>query len=271
MSSIVRSVKVMELLARKSPMGVRAIAQSLVLPLGSVHRLLLDLEREHAVERNGDGEWELSYRLFEITGIFLKRLDFPTLIRPFAEAIAEKAGETVNINLFRGMSAVCIDKCRGNEAMQLDWPIGSRGPLHCGGAGKALLAYLPEAEQERAIAGPLKSYTAHTFVDPDLLRAEIARTRTRGYSIDNQELVLGIYCVAVPILNQVSRPVGAISITGTSVKAPGASIEPLIEMLNEAAGHVSRRVGFTGPWPHLPGAPDADGANGNPHKGDVRP
>ena len=47
------------------------------------------------------------------------------------------------------MAGVCIDKVRGNEGMQLDARIGSRGPLHAAGAGKAMLAYLNEAEQER--------------------------------------------------------------------------------------------------------------------------
>ena len=139
MSSIRRSVQVMELLARKSPLGVRAVATQLGLPLGSVHRLLLDFAEEGVVERTPNGEWELSFRLLEITGLQLDRLQFSRLAHPFAERIAEATGETVNINALHGMAGVCIDKVRGNEGMQLDLRIGSRGPLHLGGAGKAML------------------------------------------------------------------------------------------------------------------------------------
>ena len=57
MSAITRSIQAMDLLARKSPLGVRAIASQLGLPLGSVHRLLLDLEEEGIAERNLEGEW----------------------------------------------------------------------------------------------------------------------------------------------------------------------------------------------------------------------
>lgn len=60
---------------------------------------------------------------------------------------------------------------------------------------------------------------------------------------------MGVYCVAVPILDATGRPVVAISITGGSPKAPGPAILPLVEMLNEACGHVSRRLGFRGEWP----------------------
>ncbi len=249
MSSIKRSVQVMELLARKSPLGVRAVATQLQLPLGSVHRMLLDLEEEGIAERTPGGEWELSFRLLEITGLQLERIELPALCRPFAERMAEVTHETVNINALSGMHGVCIDKVRGNGGMQLDMRIGSRGALYCGGAGKAMLAFMTEAEQERVLRGPFTAFTSKTYTDATQLSAELARIRERGYSIDDQEVVMGVYCVAVPILDATGRPVGAISITGGSVKAPGPDVQPLVAMLNEACGHVSRRLGFRGDWP----------------------
>ena len=120
MSSIKRSIQALDLLARKGPLGVRAVAQQLSLPLGSVHRMLVDLEEEDVVERTPEGEWELSFRLLAISGLQLDRLQFSRLAHPFAERIAEATKETVNINALHGMAGVCIDKVRGTEAMQLD-------------------------------------------------------------------------------------------------------------------------------------------------------
>ncbi|HHY49543.1 MAG TPA: IclR family transcriptional regulator, partial [Alphaproteobacteria bacterium] len=251
MSAITRAIQAIDLLARKGPLGVRAVAQQLNLPLGSVHRMLLDLAAERVVERNAEGAWELSYRLLEITGLQLDRVEFARLARPFCEKMAAATRETVNVNVLTGLSAVCVDKVRGNEGMQLDWRIGSRGPLYCGGAAKALLAYLGEAEQERVIAGELTPYTPKTITDPRALRAELARIRQRGYAIDNQEVVLGVFCVAVPILDRLGHPVGALSITGPRPKAPGPEVMPLVDMLNEACEHISRRIGYAGPWPPL--------------------
>ena len=251
MSAITRSIQAMDLLARKSPLGVRAIASQLGLPLGSVHRLLLDLEEEGIAERNVEGEWELSFRLLEITGLQLERIGLPTLCRPFAERIAEQTGETVNINALSGMHGVCIDKVRGNAGLQLDMRIGSRGSLHCGGAGKAMLAFMTEAEQARVLAGPLPALTAQTLTTPEAVRAELARIRARGYSIDDQEVVMGVYCVSVPILDARAHPVGALSITGSTPKAPGPEVQPLVDMLNDACGHVSRKLGYRGEWPAI--------------------
>jgi IclR family acetate operon transcriptional repressor len=277
MSAITRSVQAMDLLARKGPLGVRAVAQQLSLPLGSVHRLLLDLSEEGIVDRTPSGEWELSYRLLEITGLQLERIELPRLFRPFAETIAAATGETVNLNALSGHFGVCIDKVRGNEGMQLDNRIGSRGPLNCGGAGKAMLAFMDETEREQVFTAPLEALTPYTITDPSRLRDEIGRIRERGYSIDDQEVVLGVWCVSMPMLDRNGRPVGAlsitgpspkkagpdiaplvamlsdacgaISVTGPSLKQPGPGVEPLVVMLQDACRHVSHRLGYSGPWP----------------------
>jgi IclR family acetate operon transcriptional repressor len=249
MSSIKRSVQVLELLARRGPLGVRAVAQQLQLPLGSVHRILLDLEDEAIVERTADNEWEMSYRLLGITGLQLERIEFPRLARPFAERIAEETRETVNINAVSGLMGVCIDKVRGNEGMQLDLRIGSRGPLNCGGAGKAMLAYLSPADRERVFAQPLVQMTTFSITEPAALRHEVELIRQRGYSLDNDEVVVGVHCVSMPILDRSGRAVGAMSISGPSEKVPGPVLDGLVAKLREATGHVSRRLGFSGEWP----------------------
>jgi len=254
MSSITRSIKTLDLLARKGPLGVRAVAQQLRLPLGSVHRLLHGLEEENVVERTVDGEWELSFRLLEITGLQVDRMQFTRLAHPFAEKIAGATRETVNINALHAMAGVCVDKVRGDEGMQLDSRIGSRGPLHAGGAGKAMLAYLNDADQRKVLDAPLKALTPRTITNPKQLRDELIRIRRRGYSLDDQEVVMGVYCVAMPILDRNARPLGAISITGPSPKRVGPEVEPLVAMLSEACGYVSRRLGYVGAWPPIPTA-----------------
>jgi IclR family acetate operon transcriptional repressor len=136
--------------------------------------------------------------------------------------------------------------------MQLDMRIGNRGPINAGGAGKAVLAYMGEGDIERVLSEPLTAMTSYTITDPKALRAEIDRVRKRGYSIDDQEVVIGVYCVSVPIFDRFERPVGALSITGPSVKKPGsADVMPLVEMLNEACGDVSRQLGYGGQWPRV--------------------
>lgn len=251
MSGVTRAVDVMDLLARDGPLGVRAISKALSLPTGSTHRLLADLEEASVAERGADGDWDLSLRLLEITGYQLERMELSHIARPFVERIAAATRETVNVTAPNGFEGVCIDKVRGADGMQFDLRIGSRAPLYVGGAGKAILAYRPESEVEHVIRSPKRALTPNTLIDADVLADEIRSTRARGYAIDDQEFALGVYCVAVPVLDRSGRAAGALSVAGPSPKAPGPDIEPLVTMLNEAAQYVSRRLGYTGPWPNL--------------------
>lgn len=242
---------VLELLAQRKSLGVRAIASALSLPPASVHRLLNELAEENVVERDADAAWQLGPRLLGIVDQQLESVGFYRLARPYCEAIAADVGETVNVNVLNGDGSVVIDKVRGSERMQLDWRVGTRGPLYCGGSAKAMLAYLPAPERERIAKLPKERLTPTTITSTSALLEELNRIRARGYAIDNQEIVMGVFCVAVPILDRMAQPVGAISISGSSRKAPGKQIQPLVARLNEACGEVSRRLGYAGVWPPI--------------------
>lgn len=111
-----------------------------------------------------------------------------------------------------------------------------------------MLAFMAEAERDEVYAMPLSALTSKTINDPKQLRAEVERIRERFYSIDDQEVVMGVYCVAVPVLDRSGKSVGAISVTGPSVKKPGGdNVLPVVEMLWDACEHVSRRLAFRVP------------------------
>jgi DNA-binding IclR family transcriptional regulator len=259
-SSIARSILVVDLLARRGPLGVRAVAQQLELPLGSAHRILTDLASESIIERTVAGEWQLSYRLLEIVGVQLERVQLPRLARPVLEQLASETRETTFLAVPSGDEIVYLDKVQTDMQLQLNVELGTRRPMHCTGLGKAILAFLPEAHQEQVLAGiPLRRYTPNTITDPIVLRLELERTRQRGYSTDREEIIQGVHCIAVPILNHAGRPVGAISIAGTTPKSDGERLDAMVSRLKNAGEYVSRRLGFTD-RANGRGAPSAESA-----------
>jgi IclR family acetate operon transcriptional repressor len=207
--------------------------------------MLQDLNHESVVERTPDGEWELSYRLAQIVGIQLERVQLPRLVRPILEELASETREAAFLAVPSRDEIVYLDKVQADLQLQLNVEVGTRRPMHCTGLGKAILAFLPQVQLEQILSGsPLRPFTPRTITDPMMLRLDLERTRARGYAVDHEEIILGVHCVAVPILNHAARPVGAISVAGTTPKTEGERLDALILRLKSAGDYVSRRVGY---------------------------
>lgn len=250
MSATSRTIHIIELLARRAPLGVRDIARELDLPLGSTHRILTDLDAEEIVERNDRGEWELSYRLLQIVGIHLDKLSLPRLARPHLEQLAADTHETAFLAVPSKGEIVHLDKVEVDThetdmQLRLSIELGARRPMYCTGLGKAILAFLPPAQQEQYLpSGPFPRYTPNTITDPEELKLELQRTRERGYATDREETIVGMQCIAVPILNHLQQPVAAISIVGTGLITDEVRFPSLVSKMTAVGSYLSRRLGL---------------------------
>lgn len=248
MPALDRTFQVIELLANRGGLGVRPIARELALPIGSTHRILIDLDALAVVERTDDGDWQLSYRLLQIVGVQLERIQLPQLARPFLERLASDTRETVFLAVPSRDEIVYLDKVQTDLQLQLNVELGTRRPMYCTGLGKAILAFLPEAEQQRLLAQErFSAYTPNTITDPMLLSLELARTRARGYAIDREEIILGVHCIAVPLFNYVGRAVGAISIAGAGPRVDSERFAPLVDRITTIGKQLSFRLGYREP------------------------
>jgi IclR family acetate operon transcriptional repressor len=250
LSATSRTIQVIELLARRAPLGVRDIARELDLPLGSTHRILTDLNAEEIVERNDRGEWELSYRLLQIVGIHLDKLSLPRLVRPHLEQLAADTHETAFLAVPSKGEIVHLDKVEldtheTDMHLRLSIELGARRPMYCTGLGKAMLAFLPPAQQEQYLPSePFPRYTPNTITDPDELKRELQRTRERGYATDREETIIGMQCIAVPILNHFQQPVAAISIVGNGLITDEERFPSLVSKMSAVGTYLSRRLGM---------------------------
>jgi len=120
------------------------------------------------------------------------------------------------------------------------WPsgsatVGGRNPAHSTAVGKLLLArLLPDDEAVLTWAGahPLERRTARTLVDPRALATDLARTRERGYAVDDQENEAGITCLAVPAaLPTPAHQDGAVSVSALAYRTPLTALEREVDTI----------------------------------------
>lgn len=167
---------------------------------------------------------------------------------PHLDRLSAETGETVNLFALAGDHAVCVDRRDSNRRVRLASVLGLSVPLHAGAVPKAILAHLPEAEQERIIAklGTYPTYTPKTIRQAAALRRDLAATRARGYSIADEDYDSEARGVGAPIFDHSGRVVGGVSVGGPSFRVSGEMLEQFGEMLVPVARAIARQLGYTG-------------------------
>jgi DNA-binding IclR family transcriptional regulator len=129
------------------------------------------------------------------------------------EELVAKIGETCNLTMLAGNDIVYVDRVETEWPLRMHLQPGSHVPLHCSASGKLLLSFLPKERRERVInALPLRAYSERTITDRDALRKELAITRRRQLSINDQEHLQGVIAIAVPVLLDRNRACAAIAV-----------------------------------------------------------
>lgn len=206
---------------RGTELGVMQIARELDLNLSTTHRIVRALVAEGYLAQNKDNE---RYYLGTST-LLLGRAayrDFNLdVVHPVLERLAEQTGESVNLGVLDGTSAVVVERIESTQPLRFTQPPGTRVKLHASSMGKALLAFDDELLARLRKEQPtLERFTPRTYADAASLRAELARVRKRGWSTDDEEQVPGVRCVGAPICDSSGRARAAIAVQAPSVRMP---------------------------------------------------
>jgi DNA-binding IclR family transcriptional regulator len=149
--------------------------------------------------------------------------------------LGEDTGECVHMAVLVGERVWYVDKIASTLPLKVDHPIGSLAPLHCTALGKAFLAF-----GDAQISGALDAYTANTITMRSALDADIAVTKVRGFSIDDEEFAQGIRCIAVPIFDASRRMIAAVGISGPAARMDD---QRLIELGQVTVKHIAQATG----------------------------
>lgn len=250
------AVELLRLLqAEVDPAGARLtdLAQAAGLDKGSASRILDDLAEGELVEQDPhSGRFRLGIGLVELGWTVLRRVDLRREAQPVLAAVAARSRETVHLAVPAGRSVIYLEKIESPGAIQTRSRVGDRMPIASTGLGKAMLAFLPDAEVSGILAGGIEQRTPATITQPQGLRQDLDETRRRGYSVDREENEEGIACVGAPVFDHDGSLVASISIAGPAFRVRDGQIPELGALVAEAAAEISRRIGFV---PRL-GAPD---------------
>jgi DNA-binding IclR family transcriptional regulator len=245
--SVDRAVAILEILAREGEAGVTEVARELGVHKSTASRLLAALDRRELVTQDtARGRFRLGVGLVRLAGAASRGLDLVQESRPVCRALAQEAGETVNLAILSGRDALYLDQAAGPAALSPHNWAGQRIPLHATSDGKVLLAYLSAAQIIELLTPPLRRFTDHTITAPAEFRQILPEVRRRGYATAVEELEDGLTAVAAPVRDAEGRVIASISASGPSFRIPAERIPQLAESVRRAADAVSRRLGWAG-------------------------
>jgi DNA-binding IclR family transcriptional regulator len=250
--NLIQSVdRALQLLQELADLGgcapLSTLARRMGLNRSTVHGLLATLRFHGMVSQDDHGNYVLGIRLFELGYQAVARLDLRIAAGPVLQQLVDEFMETVHLVVSDGLYVVYIDKRESPQSMQIVSRIGQRLPAYCTAVGKAILAFKPEDELDRLLAcSSLTPMTRNTITDPGTLKMHLLQVRLQGYALDQEEIAEGLRCVGAPIFDYTSQVVGAVSISGPSVRMNDEKITQAIQAVLRAAREISHRLGYGG-------------------------
>ncbi len=238
-----RSFSLLDILAAQpESVSLKEISERSGLHPSTAHRILNDLAIGRYVDRPHAGSYRLGMRLLELGNLVKARLDVrDAAVGPMRE-LHRLTLQPVNLSVRQGDEIVYIERTYSERSgMQVVRTVGGRAPLHLTSVGKLFLAHDdPQRVRAYATRTGLTGHTRNSITDLARLERELAQVRSNGMARDDEELELGVRCMAAGIRDDQGK-----LLAGLSVSAPADRLEEAWQdRVKSTAAQISAALGY---------------------------
>jgi DNA-binding IclR family transcriptional regulator len=247
MKSLLKAIDTIDAVAEAGNVGIRELSAITGFPPSTIHRIVTTLVEKNYFQQDPiTRRYSLSYRFLELGSKFQQQTHLTAIALPHLKQLMTATRESVNLAVRDGDSMVYLDIVQSNYArLQLFTQPGARVPLYATGVGKVFLSQMQESELDAYLQrSDPTPYTPHTLVERDRIINDLQKIRSRGYSVDNQEMEEGVCCVAALIFEHHGKPAASVSITGAAMRVTPDRIEQFGTLVKTCAAAISSQLGF---------------------------
>ena len=215
----------------------------------TVHRLLTTLEKRRFVQFDrGESTWHIGVQSFAVGSTFVRRRNFVTQALPYLRKLRDQTRETANLAVVDDGAMVVLTRVESREIMRSVTKVGGRVPMVASGLGKALLATYSEQDVFAIIQRVgMPRLTSKSIVRAGELCKSLHDIRRQGYSVDDEEALIGLRCVSAVVYDDCSEPLAAISVSGKASRVPNDRLPILGKLVQEVAAELTMALGGTTP------------------------
>jgi DNA-binding IclR family transcriptional regulator len=228
-----------------TPPNVAALAAATGFPRPTVYRIVAALASEGLIAEGVDeATFALGPRLINLASRSWEQSSVRVASAQVLAELRDATRETVHLAVPSAQGMVYIDKLESPQTVRMASRIGTGVTLYSSSVGKAYLAALPPDVCEQLIAQiGFVRFTPNTITSCAKLRKEIKATQERGYSLDNEENELQIFCCGAAILDAKGTPVGCVSISMPLYRHSEAATQANVRRLLDACRAISAKLG----------------------------
>jgi len=244
-NSVIDAFRILEMLDKSQrPLKISQIAKELDEGKSKVFRFMTTLKHLKYVDQNPETkEYTLSTNLIKL-GNFQKREFFLiSLTSGSLDYLGENTEETINLSILDGTEVLYLAKRDSPFPFRMCVEVGGRAPVYSTALGKALVSYCSPLDLERLLPSeePYKKYTQNTVSTRLELETHLGKVRQEGVAFDNEEMFLGLRCIAVPIFQR-GKVVAAISISSPSSRLNQTRLIKYKELLIAESKELNKKL-----------------------------
>lgn len=247
MSTIEKALDILEIfLDHDDELSLSELANLCQLNIATAHRTVLTLvKRGYLNQKQKRQKYSLSTKFLQYSNVLGRRMKIRDIASPILDALNKMVGESVNIAILDRNEAVYIDHIETNKSLRIFTQVGNRVPLYCTGVGKVFLAYMGDEELEKALnSDGLLPHTPNTITDIERIKQELEKVKQEGIATDDEEMEIGVKCIASPVKSSTGGVVAALSVSGPSARLNSKRVSEIKPLVKSCALEISRALGY---------------------------
>lgn len=240
-SSLTRGLRILDLLVdQQRPWRLNELAHELDISKSGLHGLLATLVECGYVERLPGGFYQLGFKAWRIGNSF-PTADLVHAATPIMERLVGETREGTILGVLNGFEVSYVHLVESSQIVRVHANIGDRISAHCTSTGLALLAFQDGAYVDRHIPAALAPSSTLTITDPESLKAELKRTRARGYSINRGGWNADVGGIAAPVMGT-RGPIAALCIALPLFRMNQSWVQRVAPLLQQAAAEIGQAL-----------------------------
>jgi IclR family pca regulon transcriptional regulator len=218
------------------------IAAETGLDRSTTHRFLTTLlDIGVLVQDPATRRYRLGLPLLDYGYVLLNTLEIRRIALSHLHELHRAIEGTISLGVRDGTEVVLVERSFGPWVPSGGFEIGQRLPMHASATGLAILAFLDPAALERVLHElQLEPKTPHTLRTETALVERLASIRRQGYATSDEELLVGLRSIAVPIMGERNAAVAALSLARRTTV--DASMEELTDRFLPRLEGVAERI-----------------------------